>query len=136
MGLYLCVFRGDEELEGVEVGGYDDFERFRVTARELDRRVFRRFSTLSAEVKPNTHWSPREAARLSRELAALGDELRKLPPRPFAQGSWQEQVSRELGRAPTSLYDCFIDVDGEPLVERLLGLCRVSTDAREPILFQ
>ena len=136
MGLYLCVFRGDEELEGVEVGGYDDFERFRVTARALDRRVFRRFGTLRADVKPNTHWSPREAARLARELAALGDRLRQLPPRPFAQGSWQEQVSRERGRAPASLYDCFIDVDGEPLLERLLGLCRVSIETREPSLFQ
>jgi hypothetical protein len=31
MGLYLCVFADaatDEELEGVEVGGYDDFDLF------------------------------------------------------------------------------------------------------------
>ncbi len=136
MGLYLCVFREDDELEGVEVGGYDDFERFRDAARALDRRVFRRFGTLRANIKPNTSWSHREAARLARELTALGDELRKLPPRAFPQDSWQEQISRERGRAPASLYDCFIDVDGEPLLERLLGLCRVSVEARQPILFQ
>ncbi len=32
MGLYLCVFADeatDEELEGVEVGGYDDFNLLR-----------------------------------------------------------------------------------------------------------
>jgi hypothetical protein len=136
MGLYLCVFRGDDELEGVEVGSYDDFERFREAARALDRRMFRRFGTLRANIKPNTAWSRREAARLGRELARLGAELKKLPPRPFPPESWQEQIAAERRLAPTSLYDCFFDVDGEPLVERLLGLCRVSVEAREPILFQ
>lgn len=32
MGLYLCVFvddRTDTELDGVEVGGYDDFDALR-----------------------------------------------------------------------------------------------------------
>ena len=46
MGLYLCVFRDDEELLGVDVGSYDDFERFRDAARALDRRVFRRYGAL------------------------------------------------------------------------------------------
>lgn len=136
MGLYLCVFRGDDELEGVEVGSYEDFERLRDAARALDRRVFRRFGTLRANVKPNTAWSRREAARLASELGVLGEELRKLPPRPFPPGSWQEEIARERGLAPASLYDCFFDVDGEPLVERLLALCRVATEARLPILFQ
>ncbi len=136
MGLYLCVFRGDDEIEGVEVGSYEDFERFREAARALDRRVFRRFGALRSNIKPNTAWSRREATRLARELTALGVELRKLPPRPFPPGSWQEQIARERGLAPASLYDCFFDVDGEPLVERLLGLCRVSMETRQPILFQ
>lgn len=136
MGLYLCVFRGDDELEGVEVGSYDDFERFRNAARALDRAVFRKFGTLRSNIKPNTVWSPREAVRLARELTALGAELRRLPPRPLPPGSWQEQLASERGLAPASLYDCFFDVDGEPLVERMLGLCRVSAQAREPVLFQ
>lgn len=29
MGLYLCVFEGDDELDGVEVGSYADFGAFR-----------------------------------------------------------------------------------------------------------
>jgi len=29
MGLYLCVFDGDNELDGVEVGAYTDFHTFR-----------------------------------------------------------------------------------------------------------
>jgi hypothetical protein len=136
MGLYLCVFRDDDELEGVEVGSYEDFERFRDAARALDRRVFRRFGTLRANVKPNTAWGHREAARLAGELGVLREELKKLPPTPFPPGSWQEELAREHGLSPTSLYDCFFDVDGEPLVERLLELCRVSTETRQPILFQ
>lgn len=34
MGLYLCVFAAgdhDEDMEGVEIGGYDDFGDFRDT---------------------------------------------------------------------------------------------------------
>ena len=37
MGLYLCVFEADDidnELEGVEVGGYDDFGRLRETVSD------------------------------------------------------------------------------------------------------
>ena len=35
MGLYLCVFDNDDELEGVEVGSYSDFDFFRSTVTEL-----------------------------------------------------------------------------------------------------
>ncbi len=136
MGLYLCVFRGDDELEGVDVGSYEDFERFREAARALDGRVFRRFGTLRANIKPNTSWSRREVARLTEELGVLGAELRKQPPTPFEPGSWQAEIAAERGLAPASLHDCFFDVDGEPLVERLLGLCRVATASRLSILFQ
>ena len=136
MGLYLCVFRGDDELAGVDVGSYEDFERFRDAARALDRRVFRRFGILRANVKPNTSWSRREAERLADELEVFGIELKKLPPHAFAPGSWQEAVAQELGLTPASLYDCFFDVDGEPLVDRLRALCRVAVEARERILFQ
>ena len=136
MGLYLCVFCGDDELAGIDVGSYEDFERFREVARKLDRRVFRRFGTLRANVKPNTSWSRKEAERLAKELEVLGAELRDLPPQPFKPGTWQEEVAKERGRPPASLYDCFFDVDGEPLVERLIALCRVAVGAREPILFQ
>ena len=42
----------------------------------------------------------------------------------------------ELGLAPASLAECFFDFDGLPLFDRLLALCRVAVEAREPILFQ
>jgi len=136
MSLYLCVFRHDEELDGVEVGSYDDFERFRDAARALDRRVLRRFGTLRTNVTPTTAWSPRAAARLASELTVLGEALRGVPARPFPAGSWQAEVARRRGWPPASLYDCFFDVAGEPLVERLLALCRLAVESRQPILFQ
>ncbi len=136
MSLYLCVFRDNHELAGVDAGSYEDFERFRDAARALDHRLFRRFPTLRHNISPTLSWSPADAARLLRELTHLDEELRRLPPRPFPPGSWQERVARERGLAPESLRDCFIDVDGEPLIDELMGLCRVAIEARERILFQ
>lgn len=136
MGLYLCVFRGEEELDGMEVGSYDDFEQFRDAARALDGRIFRRFGTLRVNVSPTTAWSSRDAGRLSRELTALGRELQRLPPRPFTPGTWQADVARERGLEPATLRDCFLDVEGEPLLDRLLALCRLSVETGQPILFQ
>ena len=136
MGLYLCVFREDEELLGVDVGSYDDFERFRDAARARDRRMFRRYGALRVNMSPTTHWSPREAARLAGELVHLREALRQAPAQPFPSGSWQAARAAELGLAPTSLAECFFDFDGGPLFDRLLELCRVAVEAREPILFQ
>jgi hypothetical protein len=137
MGLYLCVFRGDEELLGFDCGGYDDFEAFRDAARALDRRrLFRRYHTLRMNVSPTTMWSPREVARLARELERLDAALRALPPRPFAPGSWQARLAEARGLAPASLRESFVDVDGVPLVDRLRELCAAALEARQPILFQ
>lgn len=137
MGLYLCVFRGEEELAGFDAGGYDDFERFRDEARALDpRRLFRRFGTLRVKITPTTAWSPREAARLARELEDLAAELRRLPPRPLPADGWQAELARELGISPASRYESYFDVDGRPLVEGLLELCRRAVAEKAPILFQ
>jgi hypothetical protein len=35
-----------------------------------------------------------------------------------------------------SLLQCFIDVDGEPLVDRLVGLCREAQRVQRDIWFQ
>jgi len=35
-----------------------------------------------------------------------------------------------------TLYDCFFDIDGEPLLERLINLTRLSQRRSLPILFQ
>ena len=136
MGLYLCVFRDDEEVFGVDVGSYDDWERFRGEARARDGRIFRRYGTLRVHVSPTTHWSPRDAPRLAGELSRLREALRREPPRPFPPGSWQAALAAERALAPVTLADCFFDVDGVSLFDGLSELCRVAVEARQPILFQ
>ncbi len=74
MGLYLAVFDDDEELEGVEVGSYDDFSWFRNTIVDrLEEGVAgSRFPTLIKHSHCDGQWSPSEAVALKVELAAAG----------------------------------------------------------------
>jgi hypothetical protein len=140
MGLYLCVFADDatdEELDGVEVGGYGDFGLFRRTVAErLEPGGWgSRFPVLMSHPDSDGTWSPQEAALLETELLTIADEFARLPPVPFGSG-WQQTVVRQLGLQPVSLLRCFIDVDGEPLVNRLVGLCRDAQRVRRDIWFQ
>lgn len=139
MGLYLCVFAeggDDAELDGVEVGGYDDFGTFRqLVADHLEAGSWgSRFPTLMMQPDSDTTWTPEQAARLESELLTIGDEMARLAPAP--QSGWQAEVTRQLGLAPSSLLESCIDVDGEPLVQRLIGLARAATTAAQPIWFQ
>jgi hypothetical protein len=137
MGLYLCVFDQDEELEGVEVGSYADFGVLRDTIREqLEHGTpGSRFPVLMKHSDCDGEWSPSEALQLQVELKVVSQELAKLPPSSLAEG-WKRAVAGSVGLKPGNLCDCFFDVDGEPLLDRLIGLCRCSTQRGLPILFQ
>lgn len=140
MGLYLCVFAddvADQELDGVEVGSYDDFGRFRDTvARELESGAAgSRFPVLQGHHDSNGTWGPAEAEALERELLTIADELIRIEPIPFPPG-WPREVAAARGLAPSSRLDCFVDIDGEPLVERLIALARVAQESGRPIWFQ
>jgi hypothetical protein len=137
MGLYLCVFDGDEELDGVEVGRYVDFDVLRtaIATHLEDGRYGSRYRVLQMHVDSDGEWSPEESEKLEAELREISARLRELPSGPYP-GEWQAEVAKSMGLSPTSLYDCFIDVDGEPLLERLIGLCQLSLARSLPILFQ
>jgi hypothetical protein len=45
-------------------------------------------------------------------------------------------MAQQLGLRPQSLYDCFIDVDGEPLLGRMMELAKLACRRGLPILFQ
>jgi hypothetical protein len=140
LGLYLCAFqdeRTDDEIDGVEVGSYADFGRFRDTvASQLEGGVWgSRFPTLMQHDDSDGIWTPEEASHLESELRIIAAELVLLPPIPFPTG-WQQEVSGNLGLTADSLLASFIDVDGEPLVERLMGLARAAAAAQVPIWFQ
>lgn len=141
MGLYLCVFassKDDEELEGVELGSYDDFGTLRSTvADRLEGGQWAsRFPMLMSQPDSDGEWSPQAAAALSRELRTIEEELRALPSSQFADGSWQSGVAKMTGLVPATLADCFIDIDGEPLFERLRALADLAADQGRPISFQ
>ncbi len=65
----------------------------------------------------------------------IAGEFAQLPPVAFPSG-WQETVAKQLGLQPVSLLQCFIDVDGEPLIDRLVGLCREAQRIQRDIWFQ
>ncbi|MBL9085251.1 MAG: hypothetical protein JNK76_25825 [Planctomycetales bacterium] len=137
MGLYLCVFDEDEELGGVEVGTYSDFDAFRSTViDQLEQgRSGAKYPTLILHSDCDGEWSAASCVTLKDELREIADNFQRLPPRIFAV-EWQQQTAKLLGLKPLSLYDSFIDVDGEPLLERLQHLCDIAIRSERPILFQ
>jgi hypothetical protein len=120
MGLYLCVFDGDCEVDGVKVGSYADFGCFRACVTDLLEAGLAgsRFPTLVNHSDCDGTWSPDECADLARELSEISEGFKKSAPRVF-NSSWQEQVANLVGLRPASLYESFIDVDGEPLIDRM-----------------
>lgn len=137
MGLYLAVFDGDEEIEGVQVGLYADFTFFRnMVTNELEGgKVGSEFPTLELHSDCDGFWSVEETISLENELKDIRREFEKRPPVEFNSG-WQKDVAKSLGIVPTRLLECFIDVDGESLLERIIGLCKISQKYQLPILFQ
>lgn len=137
VGLYLCIFAGDDELDGVEVGRYADFAAFRdMVCEVLEAGVAgARFPVLMNHSDCDGEWGPDEAAALLRELQTIQAECVQRPPVPLPVG-WKQEVARTFGLRPANLHECFFDVDGESLIDRLAGLCRCATQRRLPILFQ
>lgn len=137
MGLYLCIFDGDEELEGVEMGSYTDFGTFRSAVEtHIEGGVEgSRCPTLMLHSDCDGLWSPEESALLQAELAMIVQAFMELPPEPLGDG-WKPEVAKMFGLRPANLYECFFDVDGEPLLDRLMGLAQISVERNLPILFQ
>lgn len=137
MGLYLCAFDGDEEIDGVEVGSYADFNFFRdaVVAVVEEGNRGSKCPTLQNHHDSDGQWSLEEAASLIRELELIGKGLSEKPPVEF-NSPWKKTVAASIGLLPRNLLECFFDVDGEPLVDRLRGLAEKSLNREAPILFQ
>ncbi|MGR9138686.1 Imm70 family immunity protein (plasmid) [Rhizobium leguminosarum] len=137
MGLYLCIFEGDDELDGVEIGSYADFGTFRTAvATHVEGGIEgSRCPTLMLHSDCDGQWSPDEAVLLQAELAGIIQKFNQLPPEPLG-GDWKPEVAKTFGLHPTNLYGCFFDVDGESLLDRLMGLARLSVERNLPILFQ
>lgn len=135
--MYLCIFDDDEEIEGVGVGAYSDFGDFRKTVFSIleNDKWGSRFPTLMQHSDCDGEWSVEACSDLIAELETIGTEFKGKPPTKFAS-QWQRDVANKIGLRPANLYDCFIDIDGEPLIERLLELAKLAQRRKLPILFQ
>ncbi|MCC6738077.1 MAG: hypothetical protein IT452_03460 [Planctomycetia bacterium] len=137
MGLYLAVFSGDEvELDGVEVGGYDDFGVLRNSIRvKLEGgQGGSRFPILMMHSDCDGEWTASQCKALLAEISVIQAELRKLPPVPLS--GWQANVAREFAIKPMNLEQCFFDVDGEPLLPRIASLAQLANQKGLSVLFQ
>ena len=137
MGLYLFICDGEKELLGIDVGFYSDFGWFRgLIAENLEGGEFgSRFPTLMLHSDCDGQWSPEEAKLLEKELQCIKVELETFSPIDLNSG-WQISVAETMGLEIESLYDCFFDVNGEPLVDGLIRLAKTSYTNQLPILFQ
>jgi hypothetical protein len=137
MGLYLCVFDGDEELEGLEVGSYADFNFLRDTIiTEVEEGQFsKRCPVFVTHSDSDGEWPPEQALQLLVELDLIEKKFASASPVEF-NSEWKKGVAKTHGIAPKCLLDCFFDVDGEPLIKRLKEMAELSVQKNVPILFQ
>jgi len=137
MSLYLAVFDDGDELDGVEIGAYSHFGAFRdAVVNSLEGGMAgSRYPTLILHSDCDGQWTPNEAAVLEKELEIISSRFRELPPVSL-NSDWQKQIAKTFGIRLKSLYDCFFDIDGEPLLDRLINLTKLSQSRNLPILFQ
>ena len=137
MGLYLCIFDADEEVDGVEVGRYSDFNALRdYVARELEAGSRgARFPTLMLHSDSDGEWSVADCEKLIPELRSIIAQMQTRPQVEFVS-DWQQHVARSAGLVPKSAFESFIDVDGQFALERMLDLASVALERGLPILFQ
>jgi hypothetical protein len=138
LGLYLCIFASedfDDELDGIDIGSYEDFHEFRqaVCDNVEDGKWGSTCPVLMTHSDCDGMWGHDVGEDLTEELARIQDRFRQLPPR-VAEG-WQYEAFRMYGQ-PASLADYFIDVDGEPLIERMSALAVLASQRGRPISFQ
>jgi hypothetical protein len=137
MGLYLAIFNDNEEIEGVEIGLYSDFNYMRdVVVNELeDGQAGSKYPILNLHSDCDGIWTVEDAIKLEKELKDICSAFVKLSSVEF-NSDWQRNVAKSLGLVPKNLLECFIDVDGELLLERFISLSEISQQKGLPILFQ
>ena len=137
MGLYLCLWDEHDEIDGVDVGSYADYGRFVEAVVKHAEKGNRgsKYPLISMHSDSEGEWSRSDSARLVGDLEEIQRTFASLPPLPVPAG-WQTQVAKTFGIMPKSLGDSFFDIDGEPLIGRLIGLCRLAITHQKSILFQ
>jgi hypothetical protein len=132
MGLYLCVFNeeGDDEHAASEVGSYADFGAFRqAVARHL---VGSDFPVLLLHSDCDGEWTVEELPALIKELDVIAAAFDRLP-RALYVASSDPAVS--VPPQASTLCECYVDVQGDKLVDALRHLARTGIEFNRPISF-
>jgi hypothetical protein len=124
-------------MDGMDVGSYADFNFFRNAVTDLleDGIPGNKYPTLILHSDCDGVWNPSQCIELESELRSITAAFQEIPPFEI-HAERQIGVATSLGLRPMNLNDSFIDVDGEPLLERLSKLCQMAQDRDQPILFQ
>jgi len=137
MGLYICIFDGEDDVDGVEVGAYADYNALRdYIVCELEAgEAGSRFPTFVLHSDCDGEWSLADCEKLKGEISEIVTALKNRPAIKFVS-DWQKSVAKSVGLIPKNAFESFIDVDGEFLLERLQSLVNNALRLRLPILFQ
>lgn len=131
----LFIQDGQGNDRSIETATEDDFHYFRDSIQyALEPGGYgSRFPTFQ-ERFPGAEWKVEELPILLKELEAMAEEMKKLPPEP-QDGNWSSKLAGS-GRKCESLYDVFIDSQGRPLLGRILDLCRTAQREGKPLVIE
>jgi hypothetical protein len=127
----------EDEVDGFQVGHYSDFGALRdYICRELEAGTWgSRFPTLMNHSDCDGEWSVADCEPLTAELAQIATEMKARSVVPFPS-EWQQNIATSIGLAPQNAFESFLDVDGEPVIERVRKLVDTARERGLPILFQ
>ena len=138
MSLYLCAFSFNDEIEeeefGVEVGSYEYFGTFRDYIRKNIKNgdnnlLLLKHSDCDGIVEPF------ESKKIINELKKIKKVLKKIQPEKNVIELRENIISQDINMYQ-SLYDCFTDVDGVNLIDRLMELFQYSAKNKLDVFFQ
>ncbi|HTD29720.1 MAG TPA: Imm70 family immunity protein [Xanthomonadaceae bacterium] len=131
------MFDGEEEVDGVQVGHYSDFNTLRdYIVGELERgQAGTRFPTFVMHADCDGEWSTSDCGKLRIELAEIVSAMKLRPPVSMTS-DWQKQVAKFAGLVPQSAFESFIDVNAEFVLERIQCLVDTALERHLPVLFQ
>jgi len=138
MGLYLCIFNNEEdEIDGLEIGRYEYFGLFRdsVTKHLENENWGSIYPILVTHSDCDGVWTPEECRDLLIELEEIKESFMKLPPDNDII-NYKKEIFNLFGIKKENLYDCFVDTDGENIIDRLQVLCKKAIEHDLDIMFQ
>lgn len=87
-----------------------------------------RFPHFMKDGYPDQVWQGTELKELVGELEVIVEECREKPPEPL-DSNWQGKMSDDC----KSLYDVFVDTNGQPILGELLRICKKASEGSQAV---